>query len=231
MMTNDIKGVIYILTNPSFPQYVKIGYADDLKSRLNSLNRSECIPFAFRVYAYYKVSKRLQDLEIHKIIDTINPNLRTIENINGKERKREFYELGADDAYEILLAIAKINGMEDNIVLVEPSAKDRRDEEKAEEGRTKRAYTQLPRIDWLMKKGVISVGDKVYVINHPEEIAEVKDQESVIYNGKQMSFNQFGCTVTGWKAIQIYAYMKKVGCDKTLSELREEKMAELGLIN
>ena len=24
-------GVIYILTNPSFPEYVKIGYADDLK--------------------------------------------------------------------------------------------------------------------------------------------------------------------------------------------------------
>lgn len=29
------KGVIYILTNPSFPEYVKIGYADDLKQRLS----------------------------------------------------------------------------------------------------------------------------------------------------------------------------------------------------
>ena len=43
------KGVIYILTNPSFPEYVKIGYADDINKRLNQLNRSECIPFAFRV--------------------------------------------------------------------------------------------------------------------------------------------------------------------------------------
>lgn len=25
-------GVIYILTNPSFPEYVKIGYADDTTS-------------------------------------------------------------------------------------------------------------------------------------------------------------------------------------------------------
>ena len=25
------KGVIYILTNPSFKEYVKIGYADDVK--------------------------------------------------------------------------------------------------------------------------------------------------------------------------------------------------------
>lgn len=33
------KGVIYILTNPSFPQYVKIGYADNVESRLKQLNR------------------------------------------------------------------------------------------------------------------------------------------------------------------------------------------------
>ena len=38
-------GVIYILTNPSFPEYVKIGYAKDLEKRMNQLNRSETIPF------------------------------------------------------------------------------------------------------------------------------------------------------------------------------------------
>ena len=27
------QGVIYILTNPSFPDYVKIGYADDVNKR------------------------------------------------------------------------------------------------------------------------------------------------------------------------------------------------------
>lgn len=29
------KGAIYILTNPSFPDYVKIGYADDIERSLN----------------------------------------------------------------------------------------------------------------------------------------------------------------------------------------------------
>ena len=37
---NECTGVIYILTNPSFPQYVKIGYASDLERRLRELNRS-----------------------------------------------------------------------------------------------------------------------------------------------------------------------------------------------
>ena len=27
-----MNGVIYILTSPSFPEYVKIGYADDIES-------------------------------------------------------------------------------------------------------------------------------------------------------------------------------------------------------
>ena len=178
-MSETQKGVIYILTNPSFPQYVKIGYANDLKSRLKSLNRSECIPFAFRVYAYYKVPKRLTDLEIHKIIDTINPNLRAIETIDGKERKREFYELSANDAYEILLGIAKINGMESNITLVEPTSKEIKEEEEAEEGRTKRVMTQLPRMDWLIEQGIVNIGDEVYIINHPDEVAVIKNAESV----------------------------------------------------
>ena len=46
----DKKGVIYILTNPSFPDYVKIGYADDIDKRL----------------------------KLHTIIDKLNPDLRLI---------------------------------------------------------------------------------------------------------------------------------------------------------
>ena len=30
-------GYIYVLTNPSFPQYVKIGFATDVKQRLAEL--------------------------------------------------------------------------------------------------------------------------------------------------------------------------------------------------
>lgn len=226
-MTNEL-GFIYILTNPSFPQYVKIGYANDIETRLNQLNRSECIPFAFRVYAYYKVPKRLSDTEIHKIIDTLNPNLRAIDNINGKERKREFYELSADDAYEILLGIAKINGTEENVVLVEPSAQELQEEKQAEQGRVK---TYLPRMGWLIEQKLVNIGDKVYIINHPEEVAEIVDKDNVIYKGRKLSFNKFGCEVTGWKAIQTYSFMKVVGgSDYTLSELRAHKMSELGML-
>ena len=129
------QGVIYILTNPSFPDYVKIGYADDVNKRLKELNRSECIPFAFRLYAYYEVPQRLTDKKLHELIDMINPDLRAIEEFDGKKRTREFYNMTSEKAYKILQAIAQINGLEDNLHKVKPSEKDLEEEETAEENR------------------------------------------------------------------------------------------------
>lgn len=126
-------GVIYILTNPSFPKYVKIGYSDNIEKRLNELNRSECIPFAFRLYAYYKVNNRLSDKKVHELIDGLNPELRSVENYNGKERKREFYAMPKEQAYSILKSIAIINNLEKNLVLVEPTSDEIEDEEEAAE--------------------------------------------------------------------------------------------------
>lgn len=105
-METKSQGVIYILTNPSFPDYVKIGYADDVNKRLKELNRSECIPFAFRLYAYYEVPQRLTDKKLHELIDMINPDLRAIEEFDGKRRTREFYNMTSEKAYKILQAIA-----------------------------------------------------------------------------------------------------------------------------
>ena len=225
-MNNNI-GAIYIMKNPSFPDYIKIGYADDVYERLKQLNNKSAVPFAFRLYAYYKVNHRLEDKTVHDIIDKLNPSLRARDNINGKERKREFFEMSAEDAYDILHCIAKINGLEENLVLVEPTAKEMEDEDEAI---TKRKSTSLPKMDWLIEQGIINIGDEVYLINHPEEIAIIVDARTVKYKEQLMSFNQFGCELTGWKAIQIYAYMKKVGSAKTLSKLREEKMLELGML-
>ena len=128
-------GVIYILTNPSFSEYVKIGYADDVKTRLNQLNRSECIPFAFRLYAYYDVPNRLTDMKLHSLIDKLNPELRAVETFDGKRRQREFYLMSAEDAYSILQSIAEINGLEANLHKVEQTAVEKADEKMAEENR------------------------------------------------------------------------------------------------
>lgn len=93
------KGVIYILTNPSFPQYVKIGYATDVKQRLDELNRNTAVPFAFRIYATYEVDSTLSDKKLHSILDKLNPELRSTEEVDGKRCIREFYAMTPEDAF------------------------------------------------------------------------------------------------------------------------------------
>ena len=127
------KGVIYVLTNPSFPEYVKIGYADDLQKRLKQLNRSECLPFAFRAYCTYEVEGRLKDQEVHSLIDKLNPDLRSIETFDGKPRVREFYAMSPEDAYDILSSIAAISGTADRLKKVDPVGHEIEDEQTAGE--------------------------------------------------------------------------------------------------
>ena len=127
------KGYIYILTNPSFPTYVKIGYADDVNARVRQLNRTECTPFAFRVYATYAVNARLTDMKLHDIIDKLNPELRSIDNVNGKKRVREFYAMTAEDAYSLFEAMAEIHGTEANLKLWRATKKEIAEEQTADE--------------------------------------------------------------------------------------------------
>ncbi|MCI1244825.1 MAG: GIY-YIG nuclease family protein [Bacilli bacterium] len=131
-MEQENFGYIYILTNPSFPDYVKIGYADDVKSRVEQLNRSECTPFAFRIYATYKVSDRLKDIPVHQLIDILNPSLRSKDEVDGKLRVREFYAMLPEEAYSLLEKIAKINGLEKNLVLYKKTKADEADEKAAD---------------------------------------------------------------------------------------------------
>lgn len=229
MKQKSNKGVIYILTNPSFPDYVKIGYADDIDRRLKELNRSECIPFAFRLYAYYEVEERLTDTKLHKMIDALNPTLRSIDEFDGKKRVREFYAMPAHNAYKILETIAELSNTKNNLHIVEPSELDIKDEEEATEIRTRVSPTKLPKMDWLIKEGLVNIGDEIYVTIHPSEVATVKDNEHVIYNGSTMSFNQFGQKITGWKTINCYAWLKIKGKDETLAEMREKRMKEVGM--
>jgi|GEM_PF-3267711 len=166
-MTKEKKGVIYILTNPSFEEYVKIGYADDIDTRLAQLNRSECTPFAFRVYATYEVDNRLTDMKIHAMIDKLNPNLRAIDNVNGKKRVREFYAMTAEDAYGIFEAMAEIHGTTDRLKLIKPSVEQEQEalvaSEIAEEVSEKTAKRWSNRLEfWTMFNDLIDKRGKPF---------------------------------------------------------------------
>ena len=100
---------------------------------MEELNRSECIPFAFRVYATYEVETTLSDKKVHGIIDQLNPHLRSIETFNGKKRVREFYAMTPEEAFSLLQAMAEIHNCTDKLKLVKPTAAEKKDEAVAEE--------------------------------------------------------------------------------------------------
>lgn len=172
-------GVIYILTNPSFPEYVKIGYADDIQKRLAQLNRSECVPFAFRVYATYEVNSRLSDLKIHEIIDKLNPNLRSIENFGGKKRIREFYAMSAEDAYSLLEAIAGIHGCTEKLKKILPTETDEIAEEIETEVQERAENFSFHNCD-------IPMGAVLSYVNDSTVTCTVVDGRMIEYNGKRM---------------------------------------------
>ena len=186
---NDKKGVIYILTNPSFPDYVKIGYADDIDKRLKQLNRSECIPFAFRVYATYEVNSRLSDLKLHAIIDKLNPDLRSVDEFNGQKRVPE-------EAYAILEAMAEIHDCKENLKLVVPSDVEAQEEQLAQEIDTE---SHEKAENFSFTKCQIPVGEEIEYYDDPSITCKVVGDRKVEYQGKEMSLTAAAKLISGKK--------------------------------
>lgn len=178
-------GYIYILTNPSFQQYVKIGYATDVKQRLDELNRSSAVPFAFRVYATYEVDSALSDKKLHSILDKLNPDLRSTEEINGKKRIREFYAMSPEDAYSILEAIAEINGFRSRLKKWKATISEQQDEALAIEINDQHQERLAP---FRFSMCNISVGEQVEFCcpgnAHDGELFTVVDDKHVQHDGE-----------------------------------------------
>ena len=107
-------GFIYIMTNPALKDMVKIGYATDVEARRQQLSTT-ALPYEYEVYATYETTGKLEDKKLHKMIDNLNPDLRVSKN-------REFFIMSAEDAYELLEAIAIISGSQNRLKRVKKPA-------------------------------------------------------------------------------------------------------------
>lgn len=192
-------GYIYIMTNPAFEEYVKIGYATDVKQRRDELSRSTSVPFSFRIYATYEVDfneidPELPDKKLHKILDKLNPNLRSIEEIDGKIRKREFYAIKPEDVYIILEAIAGIHGYEKRLKKWEPTDEERQDEKTAQEIKKRMA-------PFTFSMCHINKGKEIEFWRNKTEpsgiTCTVDDDKHVKYNGERLSLSALAQRLLG----------------------------------
>lgn len=207
------------MTNPSFPEYVKIGYAKDVKARLRQLNRSESLPFAFRVYATYAVEKELSDKSLHHLIDQLNPDLRSVENFEGKKRVREFYAMAPEDAYAILEAIAQIHGFENRLHKWNKDQKEESAEQTALEIKEESNDRKKP---FHFSMIGLKTGETIYFEhgNYPKTPCIVVDDNRVEYQGETYSLSGLAKRLLGSKwSVQGPKYFSYNG--KLLSGLRE----------
>ena len=178
------QGFIYILTNPSFPDYVKIGYADDVEKRVQELNKTECTPFAFRVYATYEVGSRL----------------------NGRERVREFYQMSAEDAYAILKGMSLIHDCEDKLKIIPLSAEENIEADTAETKRAQNFTFKLCGIEFGEEIEFCNPADE-----KPGQTFKVIDDRHVEYQGKSWSLSALASEFTGSKSVAGPRYFKYKG--------------------
>lgn len=208
----ETAGYIYILTNPSFPEYVKIGYADDVEKRLNQLNRTECTPFAFRLYATYEVPNRLADKKLHSLLDMFDANLRAVDELNGKKRVKEFYAMQPDKAYHALELIAELTDTTDRLILHEISSKDKTEDELA---------NSIRRPKFSFKNLGIKPGEYLEYVRDPKiKVKVLNDDRLVEYEGKEYHLSNLAQQLLG-KPFRVQGPLYFSYNGEVLTELRD----------
>lgn len=164
-------GYIYIMQNPAFPKFVKIGYADDVERRRKELSGT-AVPIEYEIVATYQTKERLKDKTFHKLIDELDGDLRY-------DPKKEFYAVEPERAVSWLKAIAEISGTQDMLEIYDNDE----DEEVEKENPKKRR----PPINYLQCG--IPEGAEFKYVKDPNITVKVLDGRHIEYNGKKTSIS------------------------------------------
>lgn len=88
----------------------------------------------------------------------------------------------------------------------------------------------LPKMPQLLAWGIIKKGDTLRIKSYDNSEVEVIDAYHVKFpatNGRSTKYINWGKKVTRWSSINIYEWAEHVEKNKTLAELRREKLEEL----
>jgi hypothetical protein len=125
--------IIYLLTNPSMPDLVKIGRTSDLEERMRSLYNSS-IPVPFECFYACEVDDEIEaERRIHNAFDDnrVNP-------------KREFFRINAERIREVLKLIEKKDLTPNEDVVDDKSDLDALNREKDIRSRFKFSMVNIP---------------------------------------------------------------------------------------
>ncbi len=164
---------IYIMTNPAYQGYVKLGITSkDIEAKRKELSNQAGVMFDFEVYAVYETRGELQEKNFCKIIDKINPTLR-------ETTKRGFYKMEPEEAYNFLMAIAEIAGDTDKVI-------------KLAKNETANIFkdSKVKKEHFLFTKAQIEIGSYISFVQNEYIKAKVIDDKHIEYNGKKTTVSE-----------------------------------------
>ncbi|MBE8158754.1 MAG: GIY-YIG nuclease family protein [Betaproteobacteria bacterium] len=164
------KGIVYLVSNPCFPDYVKIGKTDDLRQRLKVLSGTN-VPEPFELHYAINVEDAAgTERRLHRAFDKMRPN-----------KNREFFEIDPDSARAAMELICgeevKLDWEADVEVADWPSFAEAR----------RRADTK--RDNFRFESLGISVGAILTFVDDKSITCEVAENNQVKYDGEIMSLS------------------------------------------
>ena len=199
--------IVYILTNQSMPDTIKIGITDNLERRMRELdNTSTPLPFEC-YYAVEVQDAKVIEKKIHEGLD----DKRVRQN-------REFFNTSPEQA-KAILEIAEVMGGK-NVTPTEDVVETPQDKQALDNARKRRG-----RIDYFGILG-IAKGTTLTFSKDKNITCEVADDGKVIFRGKETSLSGSALLITNemgydWGQVQGAGYWCYQG--RTLRDLVSEK--------
>ena len=198
--------IVYVLSNPAFEGYVKVGRTIDLEQRLRQLDNTS-VPLPFRCEFAIEVP---DEVEAERLVHSAFADVRVRSN-------REFFEIEA----QRVIAALKLTGGRD----VTP----REDIAEDEEGLEALERTVAKRKSYSFADAHVHVGDVLTYAKDEAITATVVADKKIEFEGEVTSLSRAALVLLHrdgykWKQANGWAYWMKDG--ETLGE-RVEKFAEV----
>jgi hypothetical protein len=166
-------GIVYVLTNPAFDTYVKIGRTINLEQRLRQLDNTS-VPLPFRCVYAVEVD---DEFEVERLVHQAFADHRT-------RSTREFFEI---DPQRVIAALKLTRGLD-----VTPKGDIAEDEEGV---KALEKATRKPRKTYKFSDAGLKVGDIINYANNEQITAQVISEKKVLFEGEETSLSKSALTL------------------------------------
>ena len=162
-------GSLYVLTNKAFPDYIKVGYAENVSTAVKQINGTNPAPFPYGVFCTYAVEADRADVIFRNLLSCISPSTT------------DFYNIPPEEVYALLTMMAKLHGCEERLCLYN-DADDGGGGDVDILSKKKKPPFKFSMVD-------MHEGDVIQFVHDPNITAIVASDKKILYQGEVTSLS------------------------------------------